>query len=574
MRKIIILLICIIDLAVVNAQAPQLQWAKHLGGSSHELPGSVAVDAFGNVYTVGYFTGSADFDPGIGTAILTTTTYPDCFISKLDASGNFLWAKQIGGILPDGGSSIAIDASGNLYITGEFDGTVDFDPNAGTYSLTSLGVSDIFILKLDAQGNFIWAKQMAGVLDDYGTSIAIDLSGNVYTKGTFQGTVDFDPGVGSYPLTADGSDDVFISKLTSSGNFVWAVQLGGNSYYLGISIAIDATGNVYTTGSFYGVADFDPGPGIFNLTCSTNTNDIFISKINSSGNFVWAKQIGGKNYDDGQSLTLDAMSNVYITGNFSDTVDFDPGIGITNLIDTIVGSSDIFVLKLNSSGNFVWVKQMGGTIYSEGTSIATDVNGNIYTIGHFKGMADFDPSLSNFYLTSLGGNSDVFISKLDNNGNFLWAQQLGGVADEYANAITLDGSGNVYSVGTFYGTTDFDPGVGVFNLISAGQGDIYVHKMSQSSVGIIENNSSVSMSLFPNPCKNIINLKIEDDNLANQLKKIEIVNSIGQLAFEDNLNYSINQTSLNIGDLPNGIYLLNLKTSNDLIISKRFIVAR
>ncbi|MBA3683048.1 MAG: SBBP repeat-containing protein [Bacteroidetes bacterium] len=574
MRKIILFFISICNLIVCNAQAPQLQWVKQLGGSSYDLPGSVAVDASGNVYTVGYFTGSSDFDPGVGTTILTTITYPDCFISKLDAAGNFLWAKQIGGPLPDGGSSITVDVSGNIYITGEFSGTADFDPNAGTYTLTSLGGSDIFILKLDPGGNFLWAKQMDGVLDEYGTTISIDAAGNIYTKGTFQGTVDFDPGVGTYTLAADGSDDVFISKLNSFGNFVWAAQLGGNSYYSGISIAVDALGNVYTTGSFYGIADFDPGPAVFNLTCSINYNDIFISKINSSGNFIWAKQIGGKYFDDGQSLALDAMNNVYITGNFSDTVDFDPGIGITNLIDTTYGSDDIFVLKLNSSGNFIWVRQMGGTSYSEGASIATDVNGNSYTTGNFKGVADFDPSANNFYLTSFGGNSDVFISKLDNAGNFLWAQQLGGNADEFANAITIDPSGDIYSVGVFYGTTDFDPGLSVINLNSFGQGDVYVHKLSQSSVGIVERRFAIDINLYPNPCKDILHFKIRDYDLENKLYNIQIINCNGQLMYEDNLFYNGDQTAFNIGNLPNGIYILNLKDNNSRTISKRFVIAK
>src|SRR5258705_498453 len=211
----------------------------------------------------------------------------------------------------------------------------------------------MFISKLDASGNFVWAKTMGGAGDPAGTSIAIDASANVYTTGWFSGTVDFDPGSSVFNITAvAGSSDIFISKLNSSGNFVWAKALGGGGE--GSALALDVSGNIYATGHFYGTTDFDPGTGTFNLTSSGSTYDIFVSKLNNAGNFVWAKQIGGTSNDEGYSVATDVSGNVYIIGGFQGAVDFDPGAGTFNL--TSAGAYDIFISKLDDLGNFIWAK--------------------------------------------------------------------------------------------------------------------------------------------------------------------------------------------------------------------------
>ncbi|MFH0865376.1 MAG: SBBP repeat-containing protein [Bacteroidota bacterium] len=179
------------------------------------------------------------------------------------------WVKQIGGTYSDDrGYSLTLDASGNVYTTGFF-GTADFDPGADTFNLTSVG-GDIFISKIDSSGNFVWAEQMGGSDFDYGTSIAVDASGNVYTTGLFRGAADFDPGADTFKLTSAGVEDIFISKLNSSGNFIWAKQIDGTNLNYGPCIAIDTFGNVYTTGPFHDTADFDPGAGVYNLRLFSN----------------------------------------------------------------------------------------------------------------------------------------------------------------------------------------------------------------------------------------------------------------------------------------------------------------
>ena len=460
-------------------------WAKQLGGTSNDYGNGVTIDASGIVYITGSFSGTADFDPGIGTLNLTSAGDYDIFISKLTGSGSLVWTRQIGGPYYDNGNSIRVDGSGNVYTTGSFQGTVDFDPGAGTFNLTA-SFYDAFICKLNSAGNFVWANGMGGPNADNGSSMAFDGPGNIYLIGGFQGTVDFDPGAGSFNLTAAGDYDIFILKLDASGNFVWVKGMGGTSREYGNSITLDASGNIYTTGGFGDTVDFDPGAGIFNLTAAGNYADVFISKLDASGNFVWAKQIGGTSPDYGNSIALDASGNVYITGSFSETIDFDPGAGTFNLAP--VGGVDIFILKLDASGNFVWAKQMGGPIflsgivYTSGRSITIDGSGNIYTAGTFTGTVDFDPGAGTFNLFVLSTEPGIFISKLNSSGNFIWARSAGTSANTTGYSIATDISGNVYTTGYFYGTVDFDPGAGVFNLSTdtSDAGNIFISKSDAS----------------------------------------------------------------------------------------------
>ena len=301
----------------------------------------------------------------------TDFTYGNTFICKLDASGKFLWAKHFRGDGSASGSSIAVDANGNVYTTGLFFGTADFDPGSEIYNLISNGyyTADVFVSKLDASGNFLWAKRMGGTADyagDNGTSIAVDVNGNVYTAGYFFGTADFDPGSGTYNLTSLGEYDGFVFKLDASGNFLWAKQFGQSLSDMGTCVAVDANGNVYTTGYFSGSPDFDPGPGTYSMPAA-GYSDVFVSKLDASGNFLWAKQLGGMNDDVGYAIAVDINGNVFTTGRFHGTADFDPGPSTYNL--TPDDSYDIFVSKLDNSGNFLWAKQMNGEIHYEGNRV-------------------------------------------------------------------------------------------------------------------------------------------------------------------------------------------------------------
>jgi hypothetical protein len=458
----------------VAAQIPSFVWAKSITSTLGIVGDNLAVDAAGNSYMSGTFVGTVDFDPGPG--VYNITSYENCcddiFVLKLNAAGDFVWAKHIGGLNYDRNEGMCIDASGNVYLTGNFGGTPDFDPGPGVYNLVATSYSNMFICKLDVSGNFIFAKHIIGT-GLYGTSddITVDLAGNIYTTGNFSDTCDFDPGIGVYNLYGDTTGGIgqhgtiFINKLDVSGNFVWAKSLGNlSSFNEGLSVTTDGAGNVYTTGDFGGTGDFDPGAGIFNMTAlgvGPNESNVFVSKLNSSGNFVWAKRMGYETAG-ASSIKIGPTGSVYTTGGFYLTGDFDPGPGIFNI--TSAGSSDIFVSALDASGNFLWAKGMGGTAKDEARSLSVDQYNNIYTTGSFDSSADFDPGAGTFSLSPHSGNRDVFVSKLDASGNFLNAGNMGGTGGDGGNSIASDNFGNAYTTGGFGGTADFDPGPNTYTF--------------------------------------------------------------------------------------------------------------
>ncbi len=393
---------------------------------------SIAVDASGNVYISGSFRKQVDFDHGVEEHILTAKGILDIFVQKLDSSGNLIWVKQMGGKGDDMAKSITVDASNNVYVTGYFRNQADFDPGPEEHILTSKGNSDYFIQKLDTAGNLIWVKQMGGKERDNSISIAVDASGNVYVTGYFSVQTDFDPGPKELILTSNGEDDIFIQKLDALGNLLWVKQTGGKGYDTVRSITVDASGNVYVTGSFETT----------NSAPYTNC-EIFIQKLDTSGNLVWVKQMGGKDWDEGFSITTGVSGNVYVTGFFDGQVDFDPGV--EEHILTAKGISDIFVQKLDTSGNLIWVKQMGGKGDDMAMSITVDASGEIYVIGHFKEQVDFDPGPEEHILTSKGEH-DIFIQKLDTAGNLIWVKQMGGKEWDYSESIATDASGNIFAL--------------------------------------------------------------------------------------------------------------------------------
>jgi hypothetical protein len=384
------------------------------------------------------------------------------------------WARAYGGP-QDNVRTLATDALGNTYITGRFFDTQDFDPGPSVFNLTSLYADDAFIIKLNSDGNFVWAKAWGGVQDCYTGRIYADPSGNVYVTGSFGGTIDFDPSAAVSQLTSAGSfSDIFISKFDTNGNFLWAKSLGGTSNESLSGILTDATGNIYIAGSFNGSADFDPGAGNAFLS-SVGQSDIFVAKLDINGSFVWAKQMGGGSYDGASSIGIDLSGNIYTTGFYMTTADFDPSAAVFNLTST--GERDIFISKLENDGDFVWAKSIGGSDFDLGYDVVIDASENVITTGRFFSTVDFDPGASAFNLTTVSALPDAFISKLDKNGNFLWAKAMGGSSIDYGTGLSADASGNIYTTGLFQGTSDFDPGSSTFNMSSIGGYDIFISKL-------------------------------------------------------------------------------------------------
>jgi hypothetical protein len=472
----VLILLLLISGKLISAQNLEYEYAHSIGAAAlaQDNAGDITTDLAGNVYTTGSYLGTFDFDPGPGTSNLSAAFF-DVFISKLDASGNFVWARNFGGTNSDAPSAIFVDNAENVYITGTFYNSGDFDFGAGTTFLSSNGQQDVFIMKINAAGDFEWAKSIGGTGFDFGTDITVDQSGNVYVTGQYSSTVDFDPGSGVQNATANSSSNIYILKLDASGNFDWVNTYPGFfSFGGGQSIVTDSNGAIYTAGGFSSTVDFDPGAGTSNLTSNGGT-DVFVSKLDASGNFIWAKNLGGSSSERIQSLDIDTSSNLYLAGKFSGTSDFDPGTGTSNL--TSNGADDVFVAKLNANGDYLWAKNMGGIDDDKALALSIDVDGSAFTTGSFLGTADFDPGTGTSNLIS-AGSQDIFIAKLDANGNFVWSKSIGGNSSEYGKGISADVFGSLYVTGDFNDTIDFDPGTGVSDVISNGSTDVFVLKLS------------------------------------------------------------------------------------------------
>jgi hypothetical protein len=457
----------------LHSQQPIYQWTKQIGGpgNSYNTP-CLSIDGSSNLVCVGNFNGIIDFDPGPGTFSLNTVNgYYHTSVSKYDPAGNLVWAGMLGGSDLCWGTAIATDAGNNIYVTGYFQGSIDFDPGAGSFSLTSNGFTtwDVFILKLDANGNFVWAKQFGDANAQAGRGIATDVAGNIYTTGEFMGTVDFDPGAGTFNMTAS-SFSAFILKLDPQGNFVWARQtqaLGPVNLvniHLPASICTGAGGAIYTTGTFKGTMDVDPGAGTYTLATSTSFQPAsYTLKLDASGNFLWAMQLGdGSAMVTNNCIAEDGSGNVCVTGSFKSTLDFDPGPGTYTMSGNMTGNN--YIQKLTAQGGFIWARQferLGNSGGSESESIDIDACDDIYSIGGFFGTVDFDPGPASFTLSST--NSAGFLSKLDASGNFAWAVPLNPVTPLGAvsgSRLKLNSSGGLYALGMFSDGVDFDPGPG------------------------------------------------------------------------------------------------------------------
>ena len=412
---------------------------------------------------------------------MTSEGIEDIFVQKLDSDGNLIWAKSVGGADQDVGYHVITDPLGNVYVIGGFKQTVDFDPGPGTFYQTSQGALDIFVLKLDLNGNFQWAKSFGSSGTDIGRLLTLDYENNIIVIGSFYDTVDFDPGPGVYQIGSNGLSDAFIQKLDPSGNFLWAAGFGSSGYDLGYSIATDNTGNLLFGGAYVNTVDFDPGSGVRNLTSSGNRSG-FLLKLNPGKDLLWARSLNATETVYGLSVSVDQTGNVYASGRFNGTVDLDPGSAEYSLVS--VDEPDFFLQKLDAEGSFLWAKQIKNDPNSVLWPVSSvDGLGNFYTTAVFLGTADFDPGSSVFNLTN-NDLAGLFIQKVDSNGNFQWAKNISANPTPHPRDIHTDAFGNIYIIGGFSETADFDPNQGNFTLAPLGRQDMYILKLASCQVTI------------------------------------------------------------------------------------------
>lgn len=356
----------------------------------------------------------------------TSLIVTECLESRTLLAGNFGYATVFKptssvGSPAGGGNAIAVDAAGNTYVTGSFVGTYDL----GAGPTASAGAKDLFVTKLTPQGGTAWVRVIGSTGDDSGQGITLDSAGNVYLTGFFSGTVDANPGAGTFNLVSAGATDSFVLKLDNNGNFVNAMRLGGTGADQGMAIAVDpVNGEIVTTGFFNGTVN--AGNGTPDVT-SNGGEDVFVSIIANS-NLVNQSfyKMGGTTNDRGFGLAIEPGRDVYVTGTFTGTADFDPTSGTFNLVSA--GLEDAFVARLDGS-IVVWATRTGSAGVDAGRGIAIDPDGNVLSTGRFALTVDFNPGSGTFNLISAGG-SDGYVLKQDDAGNFIYARPMGGIGGD------------------------------------------------------------------------------------------------------------------------------------------------
>lgn len=566
MYKTTLLLLCLWTACII-ASAQTYGWVLTVGGPSAASSSKMVVDDSSNIFTMGIFWDKVDFDPKMGVAEFTASGNADVFVQKLDREGNFLWAKTFGGPENEIAYDIAVDTWGNVYTLGLFSGMADLDPGPGVTSFTALGKGDIFIQKLDSLGNLIWVKSIGGDSYDYGLSLALDSDNNVYVTGSFRNEVDFDPGAGINPLTSKGSDDIFMLKLDTEGNFIWVKQIGGPGRGQGHAIVVDPKGFIYSTGLFNDEVDFDPGPGM-SILSSSGGSDAYLQKHDLEGNLLWVKPLGNGGQEVGYEIALDGAGNIYTTGLFEGIVDFDPGSGTTEL--TSNGVLDVYVLKLDPGANLQWAKSVGSINFDYVYGLSVDRWGNAYLTGTFEGAGDYDPGSGTTLLTSQGG-FDAFLFQLNKDGKLGWAIDIGSTSDENGSSVATDFDGNIYATGNFSGVADFSLDSSKYEITSAGPYDMYILKLeAPDNLPPIDPPSvSPDFIIYPNPTSGLLNVNLPDG--ADQAQ-IRVFDMRGRAVHKDLVTPA--QQVIDLNHLAAAVYLVDVKLSTGQQYVEKVIVLR
>jgi len=464
---------------------PDYKWSGRWTGPPNPPPttfdpvNDITSDNSGNVYVAGYFRGSVDFDPGPGVSTYTSKGGNDAFLTKFDPYCGFQWTKTWGGTVGDEANGIAADSMGDLYVTGRCSGKVDFDPGPGKCEVIVSAQHYSYLSKFDTLGNFQWVRGWEG----QGNDVTIGHDDTIYTTGSFDGTVDFDPTESADEHQATGYEDAFISGFDTDGDFRWARTWGGDGYCWGRSLAVDCEANVYILGSYTGTVDFDPGPGS-ETRMSNGYIDAFLSKFDSMGNLLWTQTWGGGGQDDGWTVVTDHSGNVYAAGRFMWDMEFDPYPGSNPSPGKdrhfSKGYYDGFLVKFNSEGTYVWARTIGGVLDDSAKGVAVDGYGNVYVTSLFSDYVDFDPGIGSAKCKS-NGQTDIYLCKFNNAGTFQWVITWGGNRYDEGRAVTVNTLGDIFVAGDFRGTVDFDPGPGVEWRTAIGEHDVFLSRFSQTA---------------------------------------------------------------------------------------------
>lgn len=569
MKSIFTLVIAILFSTNLFSQTPGWQWAIGAGTAGVDESGnSITADAAGNIYSIGEFSSST---LTIGSASLTRAGGGNPYIVKQDANGNVIWAKNYSFSPPTlfgygSGKSIYADAAGNVYIAGYYMTSIVI----GTTTLvaqdsSSTNVGDIFIAKLDASGNVLWAKSAGGAVADAVNGITADAAGNVYITGLYRSRYFrfgnnitlFNPAASSANFFVN--TDIYVAKYDASGTPQWAknTQAAGGGFNEGKSICVDAAGNVLVAGTFY-LPSIAFGTNTLTGTAAVN---LFVTKYDNAGNVTWAKTAtaagSGAINHTANGVTTDASNNVYFTGS---SIASTLTMGSSSIVN-----SGCIIGKLDPTGTALWLKAAGrGSAI--GTGISKDNSGNVYATGYFDGMNCIFGTDTIKNKNTGGNNEDIFVTKYSTSGSAMWAVGAGGIFRDISNGITVDGNGNAIITGLNKNTALT---FGTLSLTCTGSyNDIFIAKMG-TPTGIKENSVYANISIYPNPSSGIINIKQNELGEA-ELKTILITDVLGKVVYMTEITST--QTEINLSNQPKGIYFIRAEDKNKKMFTGKIIL--
>ena len=478
----------------------QFEWVRNYGvpgGNQYDVRAlTMATDKEGNVYTAGYYNDTLKFDSSnylnYPLKNNTNNSNSDLYLTKYDSIGNLIWVKGMPSSHYCLARSMAIDSSGNIYLTGEYAGKVDFDPDSTAEyflgdTLNIYSQRRAFICKLSSQGDFMWVKSfqqktpLSAFNSEYviGFSVAIDKSQNVVVSGYFLDTVDFDPGPDTFYLSPQNFDyNTFFVKLKSDGSFKWATNYPFRIGWGHADLKIDELGNIYTAGVFEDSLKINVDTGTIKLN-AINSRDNFITKLDSNGQLLWINSIGSLTYNFDVGIELDQFNNLYFLSNTGLPPFY---YNSTKISSNFKQSGGTLLCKINSNGNLENARLINNNGAAASDLVLNKEEDRLYVFGRFFRTTEFFfDSTTTFYLN--GSNTiDVYVYCLDLEEDSSWVKGFGGEASEVEGFIKLDDFDNIYSLGYFKDTVDFNPGTGTEIRIPIGKKDIFLHKLSPCTI--------------------------------------------------------------------------------------------
>ena len=532
-------------------------WAKTIEANIFE--DNLEVDNANNILITGQFSGTVDFDADTVNSFYLNSIGTDAFLMKYNESGHFKWAKHLRSINNQSSSytyELRLGESNSIYMTGWFNGDIDFDPSSANYILSSNN-HDGFVAKYDSLGNFLWVRKIGGSGLDYCSSISVGIKEKVYVTGSYSGIVDFDPGPDTIYLNENQNGKLFIACYDKYGGFHWASAFCLGPYGWAQKIRLDNQNNIYTYGQFDGVCNFDVGKSESKLS-SFNSRDIFVVKYDSLGEFNWAKQLGSSGLDWSYGMEIDQSDNFYLSGIFANWVDFNFGLGNKILNG---GNSNSFIAKY-------------GVCSSSDTSISIQIcQGEEYIFP--SGKKSILPIVDTSVISSKYGCDSLIVTELSVFAINTLVKILGTeLKAEYDSAsyqwLKCDNSGfKILTNDTLISYHLSNNGNYAVALLSQGCADTS-DCIEVTWVKVTNEKYYSRLEIFPNPVKgNNITLKSN----AASIRSIRFYNISGKIVFVKSFLHEDFEEIALPQFLENGLYFLRIE-SMDEILHKKLIIQR